>query len=213
MNIDVDIFWSFRSSYSYLALSRIVELHKKYNFNVFLRVVLPLAIRDPDYFNNLPKSRKNYGFIDVHRIAEYHGIPFGWPNPDPVSFKDGKADKEQPLITWISRLGVLAELENRGLDFVKIISPLIWSGNIKNWDKGKYISNALDDGGFKLKEMNIILNKNLEKIDMEIKKNSSLLEKSGHWGVPTLVINGEPFFGQDRLELFEWRLKKVLCLS
>ncbi len=31
---------------------------------------------------------------------------------------------------------------------------------------------------------------------------------SGHWGVPTMAFNGEPFFGQDRLDLLLWRLKE-----
>ena len=35
---------------------------------------------------------------------------------------------------------------------------------------------------------------------------NGLLSEAGHWGVPTLVFDGEPFFGQDRLALLEWRL-------
>jgi len=31
---------------------------------------------------------------------------------------------------------------------------------------------------------------------------------SGHWGVPTFVFEGEPFFGQDRIELLVWRLEQ-----
>ena len=29
-----------------------------------------------------------------------------------------------------------------------------------------------------------------------------------HWGVPTMVFNDEPFFGQDKIELLIWRLKQ-----
>jgi hypothetical protein len=29
---------------------------------------------------------------------------------------------------------------------------------------------------------------------------------AGHWGVPTLVFQGEPFFGQDRIDVLRWRL-------
>ena len=31
---------------------------------------------------------------------------------------------------------------------------------------------------------------------------------AGHWGVPTMVFEGEPFFGQDRLDVLLWRLKQ-----
>ena len=32
---------------------------------------------------------------------------------------------------------------------------------------------------------------------------------SGHWGVPTLVFQGEPFFGQDRIDLALWRMQQA----
>ena len=40
-----------------------------------------------------------------------------------------------------------------------------------------------------------------------IERNQEALEAAGHWGVPTMVFEGEPFFGQDRLDLLLWRLK------
>ena len=39
-------------------------------------------------------------------------------------------------------------------------------------------------------------------------QNQKDLESAGHWGVPTTVFNGEPFFGQDRLDLLVWRMKQ-----
>lgn len=212
MGLKIDLFWSFRSSYSYLGLFRIVELQKKYNLSICVKVVMPLAIRKPDYFNSLPSSRKKYGLLDVQRVAEYNNIPFVWPNPDPVSFSEGKATKDQHLIIWISRLGVLASINKRGLDFVNILSTLVWGSGIKDWDKGNHISNVLSKAGFDLDSMNNTISKNSEKFDTLIYENGILLEEAGHWGVPTLVLNGEPFFGQDRLDLFEWRLKKILLI-
>ena len=32
------------------------------------------------------------------------------------------------------------------------------------------------------------------------------LKATGHWGVPTMVFNGEPFCGQDRFDMLVWRL-------
>ena len=42
----------------------------------------------------------------------------------------------------------------------------------------------------------------------EIAANQSALEAAGHWGVPTLVFDNEPFFGQDRIELALWRMQQ-----
>ena len=33
-------------------------------------------------------------------------------------------------------------------------------------------------------------------------------EDAGHWGVPTLVFEGEPFFGQDRIAMAKWRMEQ-----
>ena len=37
--------------------------------------------------------------------------------------------------------------------------------------------------------------------------NDSALEEH-HWGVPTMVFQGEPFFGQDKIELLLWRMQQ-----
>jgi 2-hydroxychromene-2-carboxylate isomerase len=41
-----------------------------------------------------------------------------------------------------------------------------------------------------------------------IAENQAALEKAGHWGVPTMAFKGEPFFGQDRIDLLVWRLRQ-----
>ena len=47
-----------------------------------------------------------------------------------------------------------------------------------------------------------------EELDAEIAANQDALEAAGHWGVPTLVFEGEPFFGQDRIEMAQWRMEQ-----
>ncbi|MEL6831250.1 MAG: DsbA family protein [Pseudomonadota bacterium] len=39
-----------------------------------------------------------------------------------------------------------------------------------------------------------------------VEANHEALEAAGHWGVPTMVFEGEPFFGQDRVDTLRWRL-------
>ena len=42
--------------------------------------------------------------------------------------------------------------------------------------------------------------------DAEIEANQAALAAAGHWGVPTFVFGGEPFFGEDRIDTLRWRL-------
>ena len=43
----------------------------------------------------------------------------------------------------------------------------------------------------------------------EVERNQDALDASGQWGVPTMVFNEEPFFGQDRVETLAWRLDEA----
>jgi 2-hydroxychromene-2-carboxylate isomerase len=47
-----------------------------------------------------------------------------------------------------------------------------------------------------------------ERYDAIIAANQRDLEAAGHWGVPTMVFEGEPFFGQDRIDLLLWRMRQ-----
>jgi 2-hydroxychromene-2-carboxylate isomerase len=44
-----DLFWSFRSSYSYLVAPRIVELVRSHDVECRVRIVYPIAVRQADF--------------------------------------------------------------------------------------------------------------------------------------------------------------------
>ena len=50
MGLQADVFWSFRSPYSYLATRRYRALTEAYDLDIVIRPVYPLAIREPDFF-------------------------------------------------------------------------------------------------------------------------------------------------------------------
>ena len=47
-----------------------------------------------------------------------------------------------------------------------------------------------------------------DKYEAIIQANQKAHHDAGHWGVPTMAFQGEPFFGQDRLDVLLWRLKQ-----
>ena len=148
--------------------------------------------------------------MDNLRIAEYYNIPFEWPVPDPVKFTNGIPDDDQSLVYNFSRLGVLADLSGFGFDFVEQLARLIWDGKTKEWNRVQNIKKITNSLGLDYENMQEKINNNTEYYDEILINNGKELEDAGHWGVPTLVIENEPFFGQDRLELFEWRLNRIL---
>ena len=63
---NIDLFWSMRSSYSYLALDRIIEIKQKYDVKINIKFVLPLALRHKNYFYKYAKKqKKNYGLDNL----------------------------------------------------------------------------------------------------------------------------------------------------
>ncbi|MGL4397966.1 MAG: DsbA family protein, partial [Hyphomicrobium sp.] len=44
--------------------------------------------------------------------------------------------------------------------------------------------------------------------DTAIKANQDAQREGGHYGVPLMVFDGEPFFGQDRFDQMKWRMER-----
>jgi len=204
----VDVFWSFRSPYSYLATPRLVRLAADWDVEVHLRVVLPLAVRKPDFFATVNPLWPPYLLRDTVRIAEYHDIPYGWPQPDPIvqDYTTRQVAAEQPYIHRLTRLGIEATRRGRGLPFVDEVSRVIWGGTVRGWHEGTHLADAAARAGLDLAAMDRAVAADPARYDAVVVQNQADLEAAGHWGVPTMVFEGEPFFGQDRIELLLWRL-------
>ena len=79
MSDAIDVYWSFRSPYSYLVTPDLLRLRDDYD-------------------------------VDVRRRAEFLGLPFARPNPDPIVQDPATMSvaAEQPYIHRLSALGVEA---------------------------------------------------------------------------------------------------------
>ena len=111
--------------------------------------------------------------------------------------------KEQPYIFRLCKLGVEAERRGKGLDFAAAVSRLIMGGT-EGWDQGHHLKQAVASAGLDLEDLEAatVNGDHLE----EVERNHQALDAAGHWGVPTMVVRGEPFFGQDRIDTLRWRL-------
>lgn len=209
MTLAADLFFSFRSPYSYLAVGRYRELAETHDVEIALRPVYPLAIRQPDFFERNHPNWLRYTLVDVMRVAQFHGIPFGPPRPDPIvqDIATRTIAAEQPYIRRITRLGQAAARQGKGLAFAHEAGKLIWGG-AGNWHEGEHLAGAAERAGLDLAELDAEAAARADELDAEIAANQQALEDAGHWGVPTLVLEREPFFGQDRIEMAKWRMEQ-----
>jgi 2-hydroxychromene-2-carboxylate isomerase len=209
--MEVDVFWSFRSPWSYLATKRLRALQDKYDLSVNFRPVYPIAIRTEDFFNQVNPLWVSYFMTDLQRVAAFLELPLTWPKPDPVNQlnENGKMKtaEDQPHIYRLTKLGIVAQDLGKGIEFADEVSSLIWGGT-QNWHEGDHLSQAANRSGLDLAEMDTVVMSDSEGLEAKIQNNQLDHEKAGHWGVPTFAFKGEGFFGQDRLDVLLWRLKQ-----
>jgi 2-hydroxychromene-2-carboxylate isomerase len=208
MTQDVDVFRSFRNPYSYLATPDVLRLRDDYDVNVRFRPVLPIAVRAKQSLFSEDKRRVRYIMLDMVRRAEFLGMALGIPSPDPIvqDLETFEVAEEQPYIYRLTGLGVEAERRGKGLEFAFHVSALIWGGK-PGWNEGDKLAAAAGKAGLDLAAMDaaIVADDPMPQIEA----NQAALDASGHWGVPTMVFEGEPFFGQDRIDTLRWRLGKA----
>ena len=209
MTLSIDLFWSFRSPYSYLATKRLVEMQKTYDLSIAVRPVYPLAVRKAEFFDTINPQWIPYLLRDTFRISQMLNLPYRWPRPDPVKIDPATrhATPDQPYIHRLTRLGCAAAETGDGLAFLDEVSSLIWGGT-ENWHEGDHLKDAAARAGFDLAALDAKIKADPDKYEAVIAENQRAHHDAGHWGVPTMVFQGEPFFGQDRLDVLLWRLKQ-----
>jgi 2-hydroxychromene-2-carboxylate isomerase len=210
MTLTADLYFSFRSPYSYLAIGRYRRMTEDYDLDIALRIVWPIAVRDPDILFTGNPAAPRYILMDSMRAGQFLGIPIRWPRPDPViqDFQTRKIAEDQPIIRRICRVGQAAVRRGKGLAFADEASRLIFSGEVDGWNEGDHLAGAAERAGLDLAELDAEAVDDADALDAEIEANQAALEAAGHWGVPTLVFEGEPFFGQDRVEMAKWRMEQ-----
>ena len=207
----IDLYFSYRSPYSYLILPRMLKLKEKYDIEINFKVVYPIAIRMPEWFEG--KNFFTFFFfkmIDMRLQAKKLGIPFTSKlKPDPIrqNIMTGKISSHQPYIFDICHLGQMAQMKGVGMEFAFEVSSLIFGG-VENWNTDENLSEAANKVGLDLNQLRESVNVHEEKIIGQIKQNQVDQLNAGHHGVPLTVIGDKHFFGQDQFDKIMKTLKE-----
>ena len=210
MSLSIQLYWSFRSPYSYIVLPRIVALAREQELSVEMRIVHPAALRNPDYFRRMNPLARPYFMLDSARAAAFHNMPFRRPVPDPIAQDPVTLAiaAEQPYARRLGRLGIAASERGRGLAFCDEVSRVLWDGSVDGWDRGDHLARASARAGLNLDELEALVAADPDHHEKVLADNDRVLRAAGHWGVPTMVFRDEPFFGQDRFDMLVWRLRQ-----
>lgn len=210
MTLSFDLYFSIRSPYSYFAVELAKRMMDTYDVVAVHRPVYPIAIRTPEFFKKVDRRYRPYQMNDCIRVAAFHGIPYRRPVPDPIrqNLATYELEATHPLAERLTRLAVAAALKGRGGEFALHVMRILWDGKTDDWDKGLHLKFAVARAGLDLDELDAMLADERPRIEAELERNHQDHGNAGHWGVPVSVFEGEPFFGQDRLDVLVWRMKQ-----
>jgi 2-hydroxychromene-2-carboxylate isomerase len=181
----LEMFFSFRSPYSYLALERAWQLADFYQMKLKIRPVLPMVMRGLA----VPKAKKFYILKDAAREAALYDVPFG-KVADPVG-----AGVERCMALW-----PFAEKEQRLREFFLAAGRAIWSDGI-NVATDRGLARVCADAGLDWNRARRWLADDGWRAEAEHNRDDMMA--LGCWGVPTFNYYGKAVWGQDRFAVIE----------
>ncbi len=187
----VEVFFSFRSPYSYLALERLRQLRDVLPMKLALRPVLPMVTRGLA----VPRDKVLYILRDAKREAERLGIPFG-RICDPLG--DGVA----------RCIAVFCQVQReRGThaahDFAAAALAAIWARAVDvATDSG--LQQVADEVGVGDSVRSAVTDDRWRTV---VEDNRMALGELGLWGVPSFRLGSWSTWGQDRLWTIERRVQ------
>ena len=186
---NIDFYFSIGSTYTYLSVTRINDVEKKYSVKFNWKPFSVRAIMKE--MNNIPFpkdkiNKVNYMWRDIERRAESYGFFAKTPVPYPLS--------EFDLANQIAILGL--EM-GWGIDYIRL--------TYKKWfQEGK--EPAIDPSiseickELKLNKDEIISEAKSSRIESEYQKNTELARNNKIFGSPSFIVRNEIFWGDDRME-------------
>ena len=185
----IEMWFSFRSPYSWLAMPRVRRLAAHYGAKLQLRFILPMVMRGLP----VPPVKTRYIVLDAKREADRCGLPFG-RIVDPVG---AGAERALAVLHHAIPLGLGGEFAELGL-------KAAWADGIALAEVAGLCNVARRAGLTDTQVAEALADPSWREA---AEANRAALFEAGLWGAPTYRVNGGPaHWGQDRL----WALEEDL---
>ena len=194
---NIDFYFSIGSTYTYLSVTRILDVEKKHQVKFNWKPFSVRAIMKE--MNNIPfpkekMNKVNYMWRDIERRAEGYGFFAKTPVPYPLTEFD-----------LANKLAILGLKEGWGIDYVRLTYKR-WFQEGKEPATEPNISEICKES--KIDKEKVISNANLGEIESQYLKNTESARANKVFGSPSFIVNSEIFWGDDRMEdAIKWSLK------
>ena len=185
----IDFYFSIGSTYTYLSVTRILDVEKKHQVKFNWKPFSVRAIMKE--MNNIPfpkekMNKVNYMWRDIERRAEGYGFSAKTPVPYPLTEFD-----------LANKIAILGLNEGWGIDYVRLTYKR-WFQEGKEPATEPNISEICNE--LKIDKERVILNANSSDIENQYLKNTESARENKVFGSPTFIVNSEIFWGDDRME-------------
>jgi 2-hydroxychromene-2-carboxylate isomerase len=188
-----ELWFSFRSPYSYLALERIEAVLAPHGVPLVVKPIAPMVMRGIQ----LPNIKRMYIVHDAKREADRHGIPFG-ELCDPLG----------PGIDHCIAIAHRAAQHGRVMAFARSAMRGIWAEAL---DMTEYVDlrTVVERAGIAWDDARAALAPEAVREAMKAAQTSAAeLAVYSLWGVPSVRCGEFVAWGQDRLDLLADRLRR-----
>ena len=203
--IKFEFFFDCSSPWTYLAFSRIHSVIEKYNLDPIWKPILVGGVfnevnKDIYSQRENPNPRKfKYSRKDMQDWAELSNIKINWPSIFPVN------------AVKMMRIAIVAEEENKLIEFVNCCFKSYWENDLDVADENILKKILIDCD---LEPIKIFKSINEDRIKKKLRNNTENLIERGGFGSPTIFINDtDMYFGNDRIELIDYKLNKLATNS
>ena len=186
---NIDFYFSIGSTYTYLSVTRILDVEKKhqvkFNWKPFsVRIIMNEMNNHP--FPDDKKNKVDYMWRDIERRAEGYGFSAKTPVPYPLTEFD-----------LANKLAILGLKEGWGIDYVRLTYKR-WFQEGKEPATEPNISEIFQE--LKIDKKKVMEDVVKDEIENQYQLNTNNARDNKIFGSPTFVFNKEIFWGDDRME-------------
>lgn len=189
----LDFYFDYSSPYGYLASERIEAIAEQHNRRVRWHPILLGAVFKVTGQAPLTQAplKGDYSVHDFHRSAREHGIEYKQPDPFPVATVAACR-----ATLWI-REHSEEEIASKLSDFVHRVFRAYYTDNSDITDANLILTLA-GSLGIEIQELGQALSAQPLKDALRAEVTEAIERQV--FGSPMIIIDGEPFWGHDRLE-------------
>ena len=186
---NIDFYFSIGSTYTYLSVTRILDVEKKHGVKINWK---PFSVRIiMNEMNNHPfppdkKNKVDYMWRDIERRADRYGFFAKTPVPYPLIEFD-----------LANKLAILGLKEDWGINYVRLTYRR-WFQEGREPATEPNLSEIFRE--LKIDKKKVMENVIKDEIENQYQQNTSKARDNKVFGSPTFVVGKEIFWGDNRME-------------